>query len=74
MREVIRIAGIRPSCARRRTVDSLTCNTDASWRAVKNSARSSINAIHPFKIKPSITFQKYITDAPVESKKRMMFL
>src|SRR5215204_5749261 len=32
---------MRPSRARRRTVDSLTCKTSASWRAVKNSSRAS---------------------------------
>ncbi len=41
MRGVRRTQGIRPSRASRRTVDSLTCKTPASWRAVRNSSRAS---------------------------------
>src|SRR3954465_14119119 len=51
---VMRMDGMRPCCARRRTVDSLTCKTAASWRAVKNSSRdscgwgvASVIRIHP---------------------------
>ena len=40
-RGVRRTEGIRPSRASRRTVDSLTCRTVASWRAVRNSSRDS---------------------------------
>src|SRR5215213_9217878 len=36
---VMRTDGMRPFCARRRTVVSLTCRIAASWRAVRNSSR-----------------------------------
>src|ERR1044071_2299117 len=36
---VMRTEGMRPFCARRRTVVSLTCKMAASCRAVKNSSR-----------------------------------
>src|SRR2546421_12428219 len=39
---VMRIEGMRPFCARRRTVDSLTCRIAASCRAVKNSSRELV--------------------------------
>src|ERR1051325_6092516 len=39
---VTRTEGMRRLRARRRTVDSLTCKIFASWRAVKNSSRSSM--------------------------------